>query len=128
MPVADVPEAPIPEEGKASIGGVLYNYLGRGVLPGTVFYLTPAVEEGGTIRPPVVYVGPREEAGDVRGQSGKQGQLIVNNIPPGKYYLAVWAPYDWILVVESETDPTPRLIVLEPDQQANLGIVYISWP
>ena len=120
-------EVPIPEAGKASISGVLYNFSGHDPIPETVFYLTPAVGEGKQ-DPPHVFVGPREEQGDIQGMSDTQGRIFLNNVPPGSYYLAVWAPYNWILAVESATDPTPRLIVLEPNQRENLGTVYLSWP
>jgi hypothetical protein len=73
-------------------------------------------------------MGIQEENKDVSGQSDNQGRIVLNNIPPGRYYLAVWAPYNWILAVESASDSTPRLIVLEPDQRVNLGVIYLSWP
>ena len=120
-------EAPVPEEGKASVTGVLYTFSGHGPIPKTVFYLTPAVGKEKR-NPPSIFVGPRKEHGDIQGMSDAQGRIFLNNIPPGNYYLAVWAPYNWILAVESESDPTPRLIVLEPNQRANLGIIYLSWP
>ncbi|MGD2177009.1 MAG: hypothetical protein PVG71_04225 [Anaerolineae bacterium] len=64
----------------------------------------------------------------MRGESGPQGQVALNQIPPGSYYLAVWAPYAWILAVESEDDQTPRLITLDPDQRQDLGMIYVAWP
>lgn len=53
---------------------------------------------------------------------------MLDSIPPGAYYLAVWAPYDWILVTESETDETPRLITLKPDTTEALGKLSLCWP
>ena len=120
-------EPPVPETGKASVSGVLYTFTGGGPVPGTVFYLTPGRGENHT-SPPSILVGPRDESGDVRGLSGAQGEIVVNNIPPGSYYLAAWAPYDWILAVESNVDMTPRLIGLQPNQRLELGIVYVPWP
>lgn len=120
-----IPDPPIPQPGKASISGLLYSFTGAGPIPGTLYYLTPAKEQGS---PPVILVGPREDEGDIRGVSGDQGQIVLNNIPPGSYYLVVWAPYNWILAVESELNMTPRLITLKPNQRLNLGIVYVPWP
>jgi hypothetical protein len=125
-PAATPAEIPVPEEGKAAIIGVLYTFSGHGPIPGTAFYLTPALGE--TNRPPQVLAGARDEEGDVRGESGPQGQVALNQIPPGSYYLAVWAPYAWILAVESEDDQTPRLITLDPDQRQDLGMIYVAWP
>lgn len=125
-PVATPSEIPVPEAGKAAIAGVLYTFSGHGPIPETVFYLTPALGE--TDRPPQVLTGPQEEQGDIQGKSGPQGQVALNQIPPGNYYLAVWAPYAWILAVESEEDQTPRLINLDPDQRDNLGTIYVAWP
>jgi len=126
LPVEVPSEVPFPEAGKASVGGVLYTFSGNGPIPETVFYLTPA--KGESNRPPLVLVGPREESGDVRGMSDAQGRIVLNNVPAGSYYLAVWAPYNWILAAESDTDSTPRLIVLEPGQRENLGVIYVAWP
>jgi len=126
FPIEAPAEAPIPEAGKASISGVLYSFTSDGPIPETVLYLTPA--RGEAKRPPSILVGPRKELGDIQGVSDDHGQIFLNNIPPGNYYLAVWAPYDWILAVESTTDITPRLIELEPNQREALGIIYLSWP
>lgn len=118
-------DPPIPELGKASVSGLLYSFTGKGPIPGTLFYLTPVREIG---NPPNVLVGPHSDQGDVRGVSDSEGRFILNNVPPGNYYLVVWAPYNWILAVESETDATPRLITLKPNQRLSLGIIYLSWP
>jgi len=127
LPVEVPSEAPVPEEGQASISGVLYTFSGRGPIPETIFYLTPARGETNQ-EPPYFFIGPREEAGDVQGMSDGRGQIALNNVPPGNYYLVVWAPYNWIMAVESDTDSTPRLITLEPNQRETLGTIYLAWP
>jgi hypothetical protein len=80
------------------------------------------------MEPPAVLVGAHAEQGDILGFTDETGEFALSDIPPGNYYLAVWAPYNWILVPESSTDSTPRLITLEPDERLNLGVVYLSWP
>ncbi len=125
--LAPPPSLPMPEAGKASISGVLYSFTGKGPIPETVFYLTPAIG-GENTGPPALLVGPRGESRDTHGLSDAQGRIALNNIPPGNYYLAVWAPYNWILAVESDTNMTPRLIMLKSNQRLNLGIVYVPWP
>lgn len=119
-------EPPFPTSGKASLMGVLYSFTGKGPIPNTVFYLV-AVDENAQ-EPPRILMGPREEAGDIRGVSDQNGKIEVRNIPPGNYYLAVWAPYDWILAVVSESDHRPLLIKLNPNERLNLGIIYVPWP
>ncbi len=121
------PEAPAPEPGKASVSGVLYSFSVDRNIPETVFYLTPARGEAPT-EPPTILAGPHPEEGDVRGVSDAQGRVTLNNAPPGNYYMAVWAPYNWILVTESDTDPTPRLITLSADGREDLGMLYLCWP
>lgn len=120
-----ITDPPFPALGKASISGLLYSFTGKGPIPSTLYYLTPA-REPGTL--PNILVGPREENGDIRGISDEKGRIFLNNIPPGNYYLVVWAPYNWIFAVESEVDTSPRLITLEPNQRLNLGLVYLAWP
>ena len=126
-PIEIPSEVPTPEAGKASVIGNLYTLSGHGPIPETVFYLTLAVGEVKRELPSVL-VGPRKEQGDIQGMSDTQGRIFLRNVPPGNYYLAVWAPYNWILAVESTTDSTPRLIVVDPNQQEDFETVYLSWP
>ncbi len=117
---------PTPEQGKASVGGTLFTFSGHAPIPGTIFYLIPS--EGASNGPPRVLSGPNAEHGDIQGQSDSSGHFAIGDIAPGSYYLAVWAPYDWILAVESPSDQTPRLITLEPNQCSDLGRVDVAWP
>jgi len=76
----------------------------------------------------MVLAGPKAESGDVRGQSDDQGRIVLTDVPPGNYFLAVWAPYNWVFAHESETDLTPHLIILEPDKWHDLGRIEMVWP
>jgi hypothetical protein len=116
---------PAPEPGKASISGVLYTFTGKGPIPQTAFYLVPALGESSPY-PPLILLGPRSE--DPQGRSDIRGRIVVNNIQPGTYYLAVWAPYGWILAVQSETESSFLVLNLKPNQRLNLGIIYVPWP
>lgn len=118
--------APQPGPGKASISGVLYSYTMSRVLPGTMFYLTRAVGNDNRTMPTWL-IGPEVEKGDIRGWTDVNGQFALNNIPPGNYYLIIWAPYDWIPAENSSDDPTPRLIELGENQREPLGVVYVPW-
>lgn len=120
-------DAPLPQPGKASISGVLYSFTLPHVLGKTLFYLTPAV---GTDRRqmPNILIGPEDKKGDMRGYTDERGQFALDNVTPGNYYLIVGVPYNWIPAVISETDETPQLIEISPNQRKPLGIVYIPWP
>jgi hypothetical protein len=126
-PLAARSQTPAVASGTASLTGELYTLTGPGPIRGTVFYLTPA--RGPTKEdPPMVLAGPKAELGDVRGQSDDQGRIVLTDVPPGNYFLAVWAPYNWVLAHESETDLTPRLIVFQPDKWHDLGRIEMVWP
>ncbi len=116
-----------PEKGMASISGLLYHYARDQVIPGTQFYLTPAIIDGDKVYPPTMYVGPQPEKGDVLGFTNNEGQLFLTNVPPGKYYIAVWAVYDWFVVQETEESGKPLLLTLEAGDKVNLGLLYTQW-
>lgn len=124
VPPAD---APVPAPGKASISGVIYSYTISRITPGTMFYLTHGVGPDNRQMPQFL-VGPSDSSGDIRGQTNDRGEFTLNNIPPGNYYLIVWAPANWPEADISPTNPTPRLIELHENQKQPLGVVYVGWP
>jgi hypothetical protein len=126
MPLAPS-SAPDPEPGKASISGVLFSYTIRQIVPETAFYLTPAVGPDYLDMPPIL-IGPRPEKGDIYGRSAADGQIAVNDIPPGNYFLVVWAPYNWSVAQVSDADNSPLLLELLADQMQQLGVIFLSWP
>ena len=114
-----------PQPGYSSICGILQStYMDPPFIPKTAFYLTRASEVG----LPAIITGPNIEMGDIQGVSDESGKILLNNVPPGNYYILVWAPYNWIIAVQSPEDLTPRLFALEPDRQHVLGIIYVPWP
>jgi hypothetical protein len=126
---ASVPplEAPVPQAGRASVSGVLYSFTMSQTVPGTAFYLTPALGEA-LDEPPSILVGPGPGQGELQGQSDDYGRIVLDSVPPGNYYLAVWAPYSWVLAARSERDVEPQLISLEAGEGLSLDVVYLSWP
>jgi hypothetical protein len=110
----------------ASLRGQLYTIVGQGPIPGTAFYLTPA--KGEDKLPPNVLSGANMSEGDVSGTSDDAGWFSLSNVPAGDYYLVIWAPYNWLLAVESESDLTPRLITVEAGQQLDLDVLLAEWP
>ena len=117
------PDAPASSANMASISGVLYSTGMADVIRKTAFYLIPA-RDGGF--PPIL--NPSAQAENILGISDENGQFAVKDIPPGKYYLVVWAPYDWVPAQISGQDPTSLLLQLQPDQRLPLGVVAVPWP
>jgi hypothetical protein len=131
VPVGVVPsppqDAPEPDPGKASISGALYAYTIKQALPGTGFYLLPAVgpDKKGT---PLAIVEPDPSKGDIIGHTDNTGMILMKDIPPGNYFLVVWAPLNWSLAQKSEADTSPMLIELSAGSRLALGVIYVSWP
>lgn len=114
----------LPRPGRSAICGMLQSIYTKTPIPKTAFYLMRVTET--TL--PAILTGPDKKRGDILGVSDAQGMVFIDDIPPGYYYILVWAPYNWLLAVKSPEDLTPRLIVLEPDKQYMLGIIYVPWP
>ena len=74
----------------------------------------------------MVLFGPA--GNDPRGVSDDKGQIELNNIPPGNYFLIVNVPTDLVPASTSEKEENPRLIQLKADQKYPLGILLIGWP
>jgi hypothetical protein len=120
-------DAPDPEKGKASISGTLYSPIQKMVIPDTQLYLTLGWGDDNREIPPA-FIGPQVDKGDIDMRSDSFGNFSANNIPPGNYYLLVWAPLTWDVAQISSNDTQPLLLELKPDQKLPLGILYISWP
>lgn len=119
---------PTPTKGNGAIGGLLYSYSEERVIPGTQFYLTKGLEDGDNVLPPAIFLGPKDDKGDVAGFTDSCGQLFVDNVPPGKYYLAIWTVYDWLLAFDKREDKSPLMIEVKEGDQLNLGRLEADWP
>ncbi|MBK8049467.1 MAG: hypothetical protein IPK16_21535 [Anaerolineales bacterium] len=119
---------PTPQAGKASLSGVLYSYGLNRIIPETAFYIAPAMEDNGKYLVPPLIFGPRPEKGDVVGTSNKQGQVFLDDIPPGHYYMYIWTVYNWPMALESKEAEYPLLIEVEAGDQLDLGLLYVEWP
>ena len=126
--VAGETTVPEPQEGMGAIGGVIYYYGIKEAVPGTQFYLTAVEEVDGEFVPPSVNFGPRLEMGDIVGTTTMQGQVQLDNVPPGNYFMLLWTVYNWLSVYPSEGAPAPLLITIEEGDQLDLGVIYTNWP
>lgn len=131
LPIGVIPaapqEAPEPDPGMASISGVLYSYTIKQAIAGTEFFLIPAVGPDKKNVPNII-VSPDAARGEIISQSDAVGNISLKSIPPGNYFLVVWAPMSWSIAQISEEDPNPLLLELSAGSQIPLGVVYISWP
>lgn len=131
LPIGVVPspptEAPEPDPGMASISGVLYSYTIKQAIAGTGFFLIPAVGPDKKDVPPII-VSPEASKGEIISRSDNSGNISIKDIPPGNYYLVVWAPMNWSVAQISEEDTNPLLLELSAGSRIPLGVIYISWP
>lgn len=119
--------APQPSPGRASVAGVLFSHRENRAIVHTGFYFTPATGPNGDEPPPVVG-DPDSARGDFAGQTDATGQFVLTDLAPGRYYVFVWAPYDWRVVENGPEDRAPRLVELRADEGAVLGVLYVDWP
>jgi hypothetical protein len=111
-----------------SIAGVVYSYGTREAVFGTSYYLAVAQQVEGEYVPPEVNFGPRPEMGDISGRTNELGQMQLDNVPPGTYYMLLWSVYNWLSVYESQGAAAPLLITVEEGDQLDLGVIYANWP
>jgi len=124
--IADNTKAPQPKPGFGTVSGMLFSTgTLQGGIMGTKVYLEKADEYNGTFSPLPVSVGP--QAGDVVTESNNLGQFQLE-VPPGHYYLSVWAPYNWLLASSDEKETEPLLVTVEDGKPLDLGLLYLQWP
>lgn len=117
---------PTPAAGKSAITGVLYTLTGQAVIPETRFYMTPVFDVA-NLELPSVLAEPDPLKGQILGESDTRGYFELTEIPAGDYYIAVWAPYSWLIVLEPDHQ-TPRIIHLEAGDRLALGCLFLAWP
>ncbi len=122
-------QLPAPEAGMATLSGQLFSTTGQAVIPGTAFYLTPAqpAPEAGTDLV-LVLKGPDLTSGDIIGKSDDKGNFTLTNVSPGDYYLAVWAPYNWLPIPADAADTLPRVFNIKAGDRLDVGRLEMAWP
>lgn len=118
-------DAPQPDEGMASISGIIYVPREQLVMTKTQFYLTAGEGENKDQLPLIQVVGGIASRGDILGETDENGVFTLNNIPPGNYFLVASPANGVIVAIVSELDTNPRLITLEANQKLPLGVVVL---
>jgi hypothetical protein len=120
------PTAPTPASGKAVVRGGLFSSTTDMAVAETSVYLVRGIGPQRDEMPPV-WSGPAD--GDIHGRTDKLGWFVINDVPPGVYYVTVWAPLDWV-VLEDYKDSVrqPLALKAQADQVLDLGFMVISWP
>lgn len=120
------PTAPIPLPGRAVVRGGIISRLTGMPIADTSVYLIRGVGPNRDEMPPV-WPGPVE--GDVRGRTDMQGWFVFKDVPPGIYYMAIWAPLDYVVVEKQENGVNkPLSLNVQADQILDLGLMAIYWP
>ncbi|MGC8880007.1 MAG: hypothetical protein ACP5R2_12370 [Anaerolineae bacterium] len=120
------PSAPTPLPGRAAVRGGIISRLTGMPIADTSVYLIRGVGPNRDEMPPV-WPGPVE--GDVRGRTDMQGWFVFKDVPPGIYYMAVWAPLDYVVVERRENGLNkPLSLNVQADQILDLGLMAIYWP
>ena len=126
-PPQPTPTFPKPTTGQAAIRGALFSNITQRPVAETLFYLTPGLGEQGDQFPPLL-AGPQEK--DIQGYTDKQGWFTLNDVPPGTYYLIIWAPLSWtpLAQVDGANVGEPIQLDLKPNQTLDLGEMVTRWP
>lgn len=120
------PTAPTPAQGKGVVRGGFFSTTTDMAVAETSVYLVRGVGPERDEMPPV-WPGPVE--GDVKGRTDKQGWFVISDVPPGVYYVAIWAPLDWFILDEYRDGMRqPTALDVHADQVVDLGYMVVSWP
>lgn len=113
------------DNGSSVCGTLLSQTTGRPVSE-TIILLMRGRQAGEEA--PIMISGANLDVGDLSSTSAADGSFYFEDVPPGTYYLAVWAPYDWLLVPGLDGDRLPRRIVVKTGASLSLGVVSLQWP
>jgi len=125
--MAATAEAPIPEKGFGTLTSLVWSTNINQVVGGVQTYLVKADEVDGKFFPPAILRGPKES--DVYGNTNAAGQVQLEKIPPGHYYMMVWTVYNWLDAFSTtDADAKPTLITVNDGDRLNMGVQYTNWP
>jgi len=117
-------EALPPQEGYASISGLLYAYDISQILINTDFWLFPAVTVGDQKLPPPIITNGDPAAGDIYGRTDANGAFYLDKVPGGDYFLLINYPDHTVFGQSSPTPDAYLLITLAAGDRIAYGVIY----
>ncbi len=117
-------EALPPQEGFASISGLLYAYDISQILVDTDFWLFPAVTVGDQKVPPPIITNGDPAAGDIYGRTDANGAFYLDNVPAGDYFLLINYPDHTVFGQSSPTPDAYLLISVAVGDRIAYGVIY----
>ncbi len=117
-------EALPPQEGYASISGLLYAYDISQILINTDFWLFPAVTVGDQKLPPPIITNGDPAAGDIYGRTDANGAFYLDKVPTGDYFLLINYPDHTVFGQSSPTPDAYLLITLAAGDRIAYGVIY----
>ncbi len=117
-------EALPPQEGYASISGLLYAYDISQILVNTNFWLYPAVTVGDQKVPPPLITNGDPAAGDIYGRTDANGAFYLDRVPAGDYFLLINYPDHTVFGQASPTPDAYLLITVAAGDRIACGVIY----
>lgn len=113
-----------PQEGFASISGLLYAYDISQILVNTDFWLFPAVTVGDQKVPPPIITNGDPAEGDIYGRTDANGAFYLDKVPAGDYYLLINYPDHTVFGQSSPTPDAYLLITVAAGDRTAYGVIY----
>ncbi|HQK43155.1 MAG TPA: hypothetical protein PLV20_06080, partial [Anaerolineaceae bacterium] len=117
-------EALPPQEGFASISGLLYAYDISQILVNTDFWLFPAVTVGDQKVPPPLITNGDPAEGDIYGRTDANGAFYLDRVPAGDYFLLINYPDHTVFGQASPTPDAYLLITVAAGDRVAYGVIY----
>ncbi len=117
-------EALPPQEGFASISGLLYAYDISQILVNTNFWLYPAVTVGDKKVPPPIITNGDPAEGDIYGRTDANGAFYLDKVPAGDYFLLINYPDHTVFGQSSPTPDAYLLITVAAGDRTAYGVIY----
>lgn len=117
-------EALPPQEGFASISGLLYAYDISQILVNTDFWLFPAVTVGDQKVPPPIITNGDPAEGDIYGRTDANGAFYLDKVPAGDYFLLINYPDHTVFGQSSPTPDAYLLITVTAGDRTAYGVIY----
>jgi len=117
-------EALPPQEGFASISGLLYAYDISQILVNTDFWLYPAVTVGDQKVPPPLITNGDPAEGDIYGRTDANGAFYLDRVPAGDYFLLINYPDHTVFGQASPTPDAYLLITVATRDRVAYGVIY----